>query len=266
MRVPYKSDADLALMRESGRIASEILEDLCGMAMGMHEWPTLYLDRQARHLVKRYPDTDLAFLNYRGFPAALCVSVNEEAVHGIPGDRKLKNGDVVKLDFGVSYRGWHSDCARTVIVGGDEKGSEQARDLIRATSAALDAAITRLRTPLTRNGQLGEIIGHMTRGLGFFPIADHGGHGIGLRLHEDPFIPNDSGFAGDLANFILRPGHVIAIEPIATTVPGPLHKLADGWTMATEPGALSAHFEDTIAITKEGPEILTRHFQGCVID
>jgi methionyl aminopeptidase len=192
-----------------------------------------------------------AFLGYHGFPAALCISVNDEVVHGIPSEQRvLREGDVVGLDFGVVLDGWYGDSARTVPVG---RVSPEAARLLEVTEGALAHAIEAAR-PGGRLGDLGAAVQAFVEPRGFSVVRDFVGHGIGRQLHEPPAIPN-VGTAG--SGPVLRAGMVLAIEPMVNAGGHEVATLDDGWTAVTHDGSLSAHFEHTIAVTEEGPEILT---------
>jgi methionyl aminopeptidase len=211
---------------------------------------TAELDRLARARTRAL-GAEPAFLGYHGYPAALCVSVNDEVVHGIPSEeRVLAEGDVVGLDFGVVLDGWYGDSARTVPVG---RISAAAARLLEVTEGALARAIAAAR-PGGRLGDLGAAVQAFAEPRGFTVVRDFVGHGIGRRLHEPPQIPN-VGAAG--TGPVLRAGMVLAIEPMVNAGGSEVSTLDDGWTAVTEDGSLSAHFEHTVAITENGPEVLT---------
>lgn len=193
-----------------------------------------------------------SFKGYRGFPASICTSVNDQIVHGIPGGRILKEGDLLSLDVGAIWEGYHGDSAVSVFVGG-EPPSAEAEKLLRVTEDALEAGIGMLRS----GGRLGDVshaVQHVVEGAGFSVVREYVGHGIGRSLHEDPPIPN---FGDPGRGPKLGPGLVVAIEPMVNLGGWETRVLADDWTVVTEDGSLSAHFEHTIAITEDGPEILT---------
>jgi methionyl aminopeptidase len=211
---------------------------------------TAELDRLARARTRAL-GAEPAFLGYHGYPAALCVSVNDEVVHGIPSEeRVLAEGDVVGLDFGVVLDGWYGDSARTVPVG---RISAAAARLLEVTEGALARAIAAAR-PGGRLGDLGAAVQAFAEPRGFTVVRDFVGHGIGRRLHEPPQIPN-VGAAG--TGPVLRAGMVLAIEPMVNAGGSEVSTLDDGWTAVTEDGSLSAHFEHTVAITDDGPRVLT---------
>ncbi len=248
-QVELKSADEIRLMREAGRIVGEILDELeKAVAPGVSTWD---LDQLAEKLIYKM-GAQPAFKGYHGFPAVLCASINQEVVHGIPSKkRKLKTGDLMKLDFGVVYKGFFGDSARTVPVGAV---SESAQALIAATRESLEKAIA-LVLPGKRLGDLGYAVQSYVESRGFSVVRDFTGHGIGRKLHEPPQIPN-YGKAG--TGMELRPGMVLAIEPMVNVGGPDVQVLDDDWTAVTVDGKLSAHFEHTILVTAEGPEVLTR--------
>ena len=192
-----------------------------------------------------------AFKGYHGFPASICISVNEEIVHGIPSaSRVLAPGDLVGLDFGVEYQGFFGDSAYTVEVG---EVSPAGRRLVAATRDALAAAVLAAR-PDGRLGDIGAAVQSLVEGRGFSVVREFVGHGIGRHLHEAPQVPN-YGRAG--TGVRLRPGMVLALEPMVNAGAAGMRTLEDGWTAVTIDGSLSAHFEHTIAITADGPVVLS---------
>lgn len=242
-----KSDRELALMREAGRIvaitqARLVESTIAGVT-------TAELDTLAHETVTRLGATP-AFLGYRGFPASLCIAINEEVVHGIPGPRVLEEGDIVSMDFGAIYRGYHGDAAVTVGVGNI---SEQAQELIDTTRGALEAGIAQA----TNGSYLGDIswaIQTHAESRGFSVVRQYVGHGIGRNMHEDPQIPN---YGQRERGIRLKPGMTFALEPMVNVGTYLTQVLEDDWTVVTDDGELSAHFEHTIAITNGEPEILT---------
>ena len=247
-RVEIKSEQEIALMREAGRIVREILDALQAMAApGLSTWE---LDREAETLIRK-KGARPAFKGYQGFPAVLCVSVNEEVVHGIPSKkRKLREGDLLKLDFGVSYRGLFGDSARTVLVG---PVSTAARELAEATRGALDKAIEAIG-PGARLGDIGAAVQGWVEPRGYSVVRDFTGHGIGRALHEAPQIPN-YGRPGE--GMRLLPGMALAVEPMVNAGTHEVEVLEDDWTAVTLDRKLSAHFEHTILVTEQGREVLT---------
>ena len=192
-----------------------------------------------------------AFKGFRGFPAATCVSVNEEVVHGIPGDQRFKNGDIVGLDVGVVKDGYYADAARTIPVGSI---STDAKKLLRVTQEALDEGIERARAG-NRLTDISHAVESRAKKAGYSVVKSLVGHGIGRDMHEEPQVPN---FGPPAQGPELKEGLVLAIEPMVNLGGPDVFTLEDGWTIITVDRSMSAHFEDTIAITKEGPRILTR--------
>ncbi len=217
---------------------------------------TKELDELARKLVLSY-SAKPAFLGYasgvsgKKFPASLCVSVNNEVVHGIPGAYILKEGDIVGLDFGVLYNGFYTDSAITVGIGAVSK---EARRLIEVTQRALYLGIDMVRIGNT-TGDIGRAVQSYVEAQGFSVVRDLVGHGIGKELHEEPQVPN---FGKPGSGIKLEDGMVIAIEPMVTAGSWQVVLSPDGWTYKTADGSLSAHFEHTVAITKKGPKVLTK--------
>jgi methionyl aminopeptidase len=252
MELELKSDADLKPMRRAGQIVAEVLSRLREeVRPGI---TTLELDRIAEEMTLErgaFP----AFKGYqvgtRIFPASLCVAVNDEVVHGIPSaSRVLRDGDIVGIDFGVQFQGYYADAALTVPVG---EVSSQALKLLTITREALDAGIEALKVG-NRLGDLSHAIQKHAEGAGFSIVREFVGHGIGRRLHEEPQVPN---FGEPGKGRLLREGMVLAIEPMVNLgAPGVFLK-EDGWTAVTRDGSLSAHFEHSVALTAEGPEVLT---------
>jgi methionyl aminopeptidase len=243
-----KSPAELERMRTANALVAEVLQHLRQMvAPGL---TTAELDEVAERLVRRAGAIP-AFKGYRGYPATLCVSVNDEVVHGIPSKRRrLAEGDIVSLDMGVLLDGYYGDAAITVGVG---RISEQARTLLRVTEEALYRAIEQVRVG-ARVSDISHAIQQHVEGHGFSVVREFVGHGIGVRLHEEPQIPNygEPGHGPRLA-----PGMVLAIEPMVNMGRPGIRVLDDGWTAVTRDGSLSAHFEHTVAVTPEGPLILS---------
>jgi methionyl aminopeptidase len=193
-----------------------------------------------------------AFKGYRGFPATICASINEEVVHGIPAaSRRLKDGDIVGLDFGAIVDGYYADAAVTLPVG---EVSEAARRLIDVTREALDLAIAQVR-PGRRLGDVSAAVQRHVERAGFGVVRSFVGHGIGRALHEDPQVPN---YGEPGKGHLLRAGMVLAIEPMVTMGHWGVRVLNDRWTAVTEDGSLAAHFEDTVAVTEGEPDVLTR--------
>jgi methionyl aminopeptidase len=249
MSVEIKSPNEIALMREAGRIVGEILDALeAAVAPGVTTWE---LDALAERLIAQ-KGARPAFKGYHGFPCVLCASVNEEVVHGIPSKRKkLAEGDLMKLDFGVVYRGYFGDSARTVPVG---KVSPAAQALVKATRESLQKALRAMR-PGNRLGDIGHAVQQHVEARGYSVVRDFTGHGIGRRLHEEPQVRN---YGAPGMGMKLRPGMVLAVEPMVNQGTSEVEILEDDWTAVTADGKLSAHFEHTILITEGAPEVLTR--------
>ena len=249
--IHYKSAAELDRMRRSGRIlANTILRVMDAVAPGQ---TTADLDAVAEeHILEAGAVSN--FKGYRGtYPATICTSVNDQIVHGIPSAaRVLTEGDLLSLDFGCIWEGFHSDSAVSLFVGGVAPSAEAAR-LVEVTEAALDAAIAAVQ-PGARLTDIGAAIEGVATPAGLGIVREYGGHGIGRAMHEDPFIQN-YGPAG--RGPALKPGLTIAVEPMLNLGGEETKLLADGWTVVTADGALSAHFEHTVAVTEEGHEVLT---------
>lgn len=249
--IELKSPAEIEKMRKPAKLVAEILAVLRDMVRpGV---TTAELDRTAERMIDR-GGARSAFKNYRVgsvvFPAVLCVSVNEQVVHGIPSSRVLQEGDIVSLDFGVSIDGYYGDAAVTVAVG---EIDEDSRRLIETTERSLYAGIENLR-PGCRLGDVGAAVQQVAESEGFSVVRDFVGHGIGRSLHEEPQVPN---FGTPGKGRSVKAGMVIAIEPMVNMgMPG-IRVLDDGWTAVTADGRRSAHFEHTVAVRESGPEILT---------
>jgi len=239
-------------MREAGRIVAEVLDMLQSrLRPGV---TTGELDRLAEELIRRRGAVP-SFKGYRGFPAAICASVNEEVVHGIPGSRRLRQGDIVSIDVGAIHRGYHGDSARTFAVG--EIGL-QARRLLEATEGALYEGIAQARVG-KRFGDISAAIQRYVEDRGFSVVREYTGHGIGRRMHEEPQILHYVHRTDPNRNRRLRSGMTFALEPMVNVGIWKTELLADGWTVVTQDRQLSAHFEHTLAITEDGEaEILTR--------
>lgn len=247
--IPLKSEKDLEMLRKSGEILSRVMKRLREYVKPSVS--TVQIDQLAEELV-RQENAVAAFKGYNGFPAAVCTSVNEEIVHGIPSERRLKDGDIISLDLGINYEGYFSDAAITVAVG---KIDWQLEKLIRVTKAALFEGIKQAK-PDNHLADISYSIQNYVEKNGFSVVRQFVGHGIGYKLHEDPEIPN---FGRRHDGPLLKSGMVFAIEPMVN-IGGWESKMSDnGWTAITKDGLASAHFEHTVAITKDGPEILTNY-------
>jgi methionyl aminopeptidase len=252
-RVALRTADELARVREACLVVHDILDELERAAIpGV---TTGELDRLARARTRERHAAP-AFLGYHGYPAAVCISVNDEVVHGIPSDaRVLRDGDVVGIDFGVCLDGWYGDAARTVPVG---RVDEAAARLIAATRTALEAGI-RAAVPDGRLGDIGAAVQVAVEASGHSVVRDFVGHGIGRQLHEPPQVPN---FGTRGTGLRLRAGMVLAIEPMVNAGGFEVETTEDGWTAVTLDGSLSAHFEHTVAVTEEGPVVLTSRHEG----
>lgn len=245
--IEYKSNKEIELIRASGRITAQTLDLLERSARpGM---TTLELDTLAEDFIRSHGGVP-AFKGYKGFPRTVCISLNNEVVHGIPGNRKLKEGDIVGLDMGVILKGWYSDSARTVSVG---QISDEAKRLLDVTRESLYKAIEQCIAG-AHLSNVGAAVQSHAEAHGYSVVRDLVGHGIGRSLHEEPQVPN-YGKSGQGTK--MRPGLVIAIEPMVNAGGYKVAVLPDKWTIVTEDGSLSAHFEHTVAITEGGPRILT---------
>ncbi|MCD6451230.1 MAG: type I methionyl aminopeptidase [Acidobacteria bacterium] len=244
----YKTKEEIERMRESGRLTALVLEKLKeAVAPGV---TPLELDTLAYEIIRKNGGRP-AFKGYRGFPNTITASINEEVVHAIPRKRRLKEGDIISIDVGVVLGGYYGDAAITVPVG---KVSQLARRLIEVTERALYIGIEKARVG-NRIGDISNAIERFVEGEGFSVVRDFTGHGIGTKLHEDPQVPH---YGPPGRGPRIKPGLVIAIEPMINAGGYEVEILPDGWTVVTKDRSLSAQFEHTVAITEEGPEILTR--------
>ncbi len=247
--IVYKSNDEVDRMRKAGRIVAGTIERV--LAAVAPRRTTADLDAVAESYIREQGATP-SFLGYRGFPATICTSLNDEVVHGIPSPKRvLKEGDLLSLDFGAIWEGFHADSAVTVFVGGPP--SAEAEKLVRVTEESLEAGISQIR-PGGRITDVSHAVEQVVRGAGFEVVREYVGHGVGRALHEDPQIPNygDPGRGPEM-----KSGLVIAVEPMVNVGDWPTRVLADGWTVVTDDGSLSAHFEHTIAVTDDGHEVLT---------
>jgi methionyl aminopeptidase len=248
--IESKTPVELAKMRQAGRLVAETLQLVSDIAEpGI---TTEQLDRAAGDYILKSGGTP-AFKGYRGFPANICTSVNEQIVHGIPGPYRLREGDLLKLDVGAIWQGYYGDGAATVPIG---EISEEARDLMQLTREALNVGIAGLRAGV-RVSDVAARIQQLVEGRGYSVVRDYSGHGIGRALHEDPRVPNyvERRLLG--RDPVLPEGAVIALEPMVNVGKPQTELLSNGWTVVTRDRKLSAHFEHTVAIGAEGPVILT---------
>ena len=245
--INLKTEHEIDMMARAGQLLSAVVDELKGACReGLR---TIELDRLAERRI-RAAGARPGFLGYHGFPKSICVSINDEAVHGIPGKRKIEDGDIVSLDLGLVLDGFWADMGCTVAVG---KVSPEARRLTRVTEECLEVAIQHAQP----GGHLGDISSAVQRhaeGAGFSVIRQFVGHGIGRAMHEDPQLPN---FGVPGTGPELKPGMTLAIEPMVNQGSPDVYIKPDGWTVCTTDGSLSAYFEHTVAITKSGPRILT---------
>jgi methionyl aminopeptidase len=238
---------EIAKMRRAGQVVAEMHEKTREAAKpGV---TTLDLDKVAREVLERRGARS-NFLGYHGFPAVICTSPNDMIVHGIPGDYRLKDGDIISIDCGAIIEGWHGDAAYTMGVG---EISAEARKLIEVTEQSLFSGIDQMIDG-NRIGDIGAAVQKVAEGAGFSVVREYVGHAIGLNMHEEPQVPN-YGMPGTGPK--LRSGMVFAVEPMVNVGGIGTKVLKDGWSVVTADGKLSAHFEHTIAITDNGPEILT---------
>ena len=246
--VTRRSDREIAAMRSAGRIVAAVLallepEVRPGARTGD-------LDRLAEEAI-RAAGAIPSFKGYRGYPASICVSIGEEVVHGIPGERRIRDGEIVSIDAGAIWEGYHGDAARTFIVGQVEP---RVIELVEATRRALDAGVAAAR-PGARIGDISAAVEDVALAGGFGVVRQYVGHGIGQEMHEEPQVPN---FRSPARGIAITAGLCLAIEPMFTLGAADVVLREDGWTVATRDHALAAHFEDTIAVTEHGPEVLTR--------
>lgn len=248
MAVTIKSPREIELMREAGRILAKTHEELAkNLRPGMSTWD---IDHMGEEIIRSYGCIP-SFKNYNGYPASICVSVNDEVVHGIPHkEHFLDEGDIVSLDAGVIYTGYHSDAARTYGIG---EIDDDAKKLIEVTRQSFFEGIKFAKAGNHLN-DISAAIQKYAESFGFGVVRDLVGHGIGSHLHEDPEIPN---FARKRKGILLQPGMTLAIEPMITEGSYEVVWLDDDWTVMTEDGGWAAHYENTILITEGEPEILS---------
>lgn len=248
MMTKIKTESEIANMRESGQILAQVLQLVSdSLEVGMTTKDIALIAAREVKALGAVP----TFLGIYGFPEVICVSVNDEVVHGIPGKRVIDSGDIVSFDFGVTYNGMITDAARSVIVGQSDASKER---LLRGTLESLDAGINVLRDGV-RVGDISAAIEKVLNEYRFGIVRDLVGHGVGHQLHEEPNIPN---YGQKSSGPLLQAGMTIAIEPMTTLGSDGVYTAADNWTIKTADSSLSAHFEDTVLITDSGSEILTR--------
>ena len=247
MPIILKSRDEIAIMREAGRMVAETLQMLVDRLR-----PGL-VEKELNEIVQREfrkRGVVPTFLGYQGYPATVCVSVNDEVVHGIPGDREIMDGDVVSIDLGCTYKGFVADAAVTVGVG---EVSPQAQRLIQVTRDALWRGIAAASAG-ARLGEVGAAIQSFAEGQGFSVVREYVVHGVGRQMHEEPQVPN---YGSPDSGPVLRPGMVLAIEPMVNMGEWRTKRDSDDWTVRTLDGSLSAHFEHTIAVSDGEAEVLT---------
>lgn len=256
MAIIKKTREQIEMMRRSGRIVHETLGK-CG-ALCQPGVTTAEINEQAelvllatgaKGLFKNYP----SYRPGEGFPAVTCISVNEEVVHGIPGNRELKDGDIVSIDFGISLDGWCGDSARTFFVGNVRP---EVRKMCEATEHVLQIAIENIR-PGRQWSQIARLMQNYAERQGYGVVRDFVGHGIGEKMHEDPKVPNYVDRQVRRNDILLQAGMVLAIEPMCTLGSPEVQPLADQWTIVTIDGQAAAHYEHTVAVTEDGCEVLT---------
>ncbi|MFA5118366.1 MAG: type I methionyl aminopeptidase [Candidatus Omnitrophota bacterium] len=246
--IPLKSEKDLEMMRQAGKILARIMRRLQEViAVGM---TTAEIDCLAADLIHKEQVLP-AFKGYKGYPSTICASVNDEIVHGIPGQRKLRGGDIISLDLGINYQGYFSDMAITLPLG---RVIAPVKKLIEVTKKSLTEGIKEARVN-NRLSDISSAIQSYVERNGFSVVRQFVGHGIGRNLHEEPEVPN---FGRPHQGAVLQGGMVIAIEPMVNIGGWECSVTENGWTAVTNDGSISAHFEHTVAITPAGPEILTQ--------
>ena len=245
--ITFKGPAEFARMRRAGRVVAEVLTKVTEAARpGVS---LLSLDRLAAGILAER-DCLPSFLNYHGYPAHICLSLNETIVHGIPDGRALREGDVLAVDVGAIFEGWHGDAATTFGIG---EISAEARRLLEVTERGLWAGIEQCRDG-RRLGDVGHAISSVAAAAGFGVVREYTGHGIGRQMHEEPQVLN---YGEPGKGLRLKRGMAVCIEPMFNLGGHQTKVLEDGWTVVTADGSLSAHFEHTVAITHRGPEVLT---------
>ena len=247
MPIIIKSEEEIALIREAGRAVGQVLQILAREAKPGVKGKQLDKIVRKEFVARGVKPT---FLGYQGYPASVCISVNDEVVHGIPDERELREGDIVSIDLGATYKGFVGDAAITVGIG---RISDEAARLIRTTESALHEGIAAARAGVPL-GAVSHAIQAEVEREGFVVVREYVGHGVGRNMHEDPQIPN---FGPSGRGPILRKGMVLALEPMVNAGDGRTKRHDDGWTVSTLDGRLSAHFEHTIAITDGDAEIMT---------
>lgn len=243
-----KRPDEIEKMKAAGKILAACLTHVSSVvAPGV---TTLALDKEAETFIRSHGGVP-GFLGYRGFPNSICISVNDEVVHGIPGPRVLTDGDLVSLDCGLILDGWWADSGCTVACG---SVTEEAQKLIDATKEALERGISQA-TPGKSVGDIGHAVAEFAHSCGYSVVREYVGHGIGRNMHEPPQVPN---YGEPGSGNVLKPGYVLAIEPMVNMGGAGVRVADDKWTVVTNDGKLSCYFEHTVAVTEEGPVVLTR--------
>jgi methionyl aminopeptidase len=246
--IPIKSPDEWKMIRHAGRIVAQVLEELQPLIEPGRT--TLELDRKAQSFIREHQAVP-AFLGYHGFPATLCTSLNEQVVHGIPSLVQLNAGDIISIDVGVKYQGWYADGAWTYPVGEVDAATQK---LLATTQESLFKGIAAAREK-NHLSDIGHAVQTHVEAAGFSVVRDFVGHGIGRDLHEEPQVPNH-GEPGE--GVVLKSGMVLAIEPMVNAGGFAVKTLEDGWTVVSQDGSRSAHFEHTVVITPHGAEVLTQ--------
>ena len=246
--IKIKNNQEIALMREAGKITAGALA--LAATLVKPGVSLIHIDSEIHRFITSHGAIP-SFLHYNGFPASACISVNDEVIHGIPGKRLLTEGDIVKVDVGACYKGYHGDAARTLFCG---EVSEDAKRLERITRESFFEGI-KYADPSHRLGDISHAIQEHVESAGFSVVKDFVGHGVGAHLHEDPEIPN---YGKACRGTRLYEGMTLAIEPMVNFGTAEVSVLDNDWTVVTDDGALSAHYENSILITENGPEILTK--------
>ncbi len=245
--IPCKSPREIEKMRVSGRVTARALAEVVkAVRPGV---TTKEIDGYAEDLIRK-EGGEPAFLGYQGFGASICASINDEVVHGVPSARRLKDGDLLKIDIGARVDGWYGDMACTVTVG---NVSDEAQRLVRVTREALQAGISAVR-PGAYVSDIGHAVQTFVEAQRFSVVRALVGHGIGKALHEEPPVPN---YGKQGKGSVLKPGMVLAIEPMVNAGTWQVRTQSDGWTVVTADGRLSAHFEHTVVVARDGYEVLT---------
>jgi len=249
--IALKSPREIETLRAAGRIARLALDG--ARALVRPGISTADIDAEVERIIRSHGATP-EFKGYHGYPASSCISVNDQVVHGIPGARRLKEGDIVGIDVGARFKGYVGDNAATIPVG---KVKPEAQRLIDTTRECLELALAQC-VPGKRLSDIGRAVQAHAEARGYSLVRDYAGHGIGTKMHEDPQVPNYVDAATLKRDMVLKEGLCIAIEPMLNAGGPEVRVLDDDWTVVTQDGSLSAHWEDAVAVTKDGPLVLTR--------